>query len=550
MTSTSSEKAQVLAEFFSSVFCADEDSSSVPVLNPNYRGPLLEYPEFTPGVVEEKLKSLKPTSSPGPDGLHPKVLRELAVPLSVPLSALFRKSLDSGVVPSQWSVGEVVPIFKKGKKQDPSNYRPVSLTSVTSKVMESIVRDHLLEHLTATEQLTKAQHGFLPRHSCVTQLLATFEDWTRLLENGEPVDVAYLDFRKAFDSVPHLRLLSKLHGMGIRGHLLTWIESFLTGRRQRVVVDGVKSDWTRVTSGIPQGSVLGPTLFVAFINDMPASVRGSIQLFADDAKLYGGVGAPDGRELLQADLNALAEWSQKWLLPFNTAKCSTLHLGSGNPQDSYTILGVNLDQTSVEKDLGVLVDSQLKFRQQAALATSKANRILGLIRHSFAHLDKRSVPLLFRTLVRPHLEYANAIWGPFNKADIKLVERVQHRATRLIPSMRHLPYEQRLRALKLPSLQYRRRRGTMITMYNIMHGRTGLHKEDFVDSPRTDRTRGHAFKVAKKRAETRVRRNHLFVRAANDWNSLPDRIACAPSLNQFKNELDRFWADHVFAAPT
>ena len=210
--------------------------------------------------------------------------------------------------------------YKKGPRSGPSNYRPVSLTSVVAKVLESLVRDALFDHLSSTDQLTECQHGFRPRRSCATQLISTLEDWTRRMEEGEPVDVAYLDFRRAFDSVPHLSLLQKLHDMGVRGSLLQWLRSFLVGRKQRVNVNGSFSDWIAIGSGIPQGTVLGPVLFVAFVNDMPGCIERACKLFADDTEVYVGAGSQLGRMQLQYDLDVLATWSHKWRLPFNPVK--------------------------------------------------------------------------------------------------------------------------------------------------------------------------------------------------------------------------------------
>ena len=418
--------------------------------------------------------------------------------------------------------------------------------------MEGIIRDRLMDHLIETGQLHDAQHGFLPKRSCATQLLSSLEDWTKLLEGREPVDVAYLDFRKAFDTVPHKRLIQKLHDLGVRGALLKWIEAFLTGHSQQVVVNGAKSNPTPVISGIPQGSVLGPVLFVIFVNDLPDCVKCQIKLFADDAKLHASCkqAGLQAQTQLQADLRALENWSATWLLSFNQKKCKVLHLGAGNPRHDYSLLGAPIMQVSEEKDLGVVIDEELKFRKQAATAIKKAKQILGIIRRSFELLDAQTLPLLFKTLVHPHLEYGNVIWGPFNKEDQRLVERVQRRATRLVPEIRHLPYQDRLRRLQLPSLLYRRRRGDIIMVFMLMNGHLNMTKEDFFQAAPSSRTRGHSLKLAKPRAQSRVRRNHWSVRAINDWNSLPAHVVLAPSTNTFKNRLDDHWSSHLYDIPT
>ena len=321
------------------------------------------------------------------------------------------------------------------------------------------------------------------------------------------------------------------------------------GRRQRVVINGTFSSWSDVSSGIPQGSVLGPVLFTLYVNDLPGEVTSTVKLFADDMKMYRGIGTGIGHDSLQTDLDRLVTWSVKWMLPLNVAKCSTLHLGSTNPCEPYTVQGSHLQETRVECDLGVRIDDQLKFREQAAAAASRANRILGLIRHSFCHLDRTTLPILYKTIVRPLLEYGNQVWGPFNMSDKKLLERVQRRATKLVPEIRHQPYQGRLRLLKLPSLQYRRRRGDMITMYNIMHGQVGLNKECLFSEPRTARTRGHPFKVAKLQSTSRVRVNHFSSRVVNCWNALPTEVVCAPTVDTFKKRLDKHWIDLLYEAP-
>ena len=196
--------------------------------------------------------------------------------------------------------------------------------------------------------------------------------------------------------------------MEIRGKLLQWVEAFLTERRQRVVVQGAKSQWSPVVSGIPQGSVLGPTLFIIFVNDIPTQLHGSVKLFADDAKVYSRVKRPDGQSSVQVDLDALGDWSSRWLLPFNVAKCKVMHLGPAVPQPPHRLNGVPLQEVDREKDLGIIVDQELKFHQQTAAAAAKASQMLAVAKRSFAHIDTFTLPLIYKT---PG-EASPRIWQP------------------------------------------------------------------------------------------------------------------------------------------
>jgi hypothetical protein len=288
LTQNDDEKAEVLNRFFSEV-CTKEDLSYIPELPRRNYGSSLSEVRITAEDVEKKLGKLKTGKSPGPDGIHPRVLQELSTILHVPLHIIFTRSLEEGALPGIWKQGNVSPIFKKGNRHMPSNYRPVSLTAVACKVMESFVREAILEHMNANGLLAEEQHGFIAGRSCITQLLECLEEWTRIMDEGGHVDVIYMDFMKAFDSVPHRRLLSKLKSYGIEGPIYNWIESFLTQRQQRVMVNGAASSWSEVTSGIPQGSVLGPVLFVVYINGLPDVVSCGVKLFADDTKIYRAI---------------------------------------------------------------------------------------------------------------------------------------------------------------------------------------------------------------------------------------------------------------------
>ena len=335
------------------------------------------------------------------------------------------------------------------------------LTSVIVKVLESIVKDSLLLHLFRHNILSDKQHGFIPHRSCCTQLLTALNDWTSALDQGFSTDVIYFDFSKAFDTVLHNRLFNKLRGYGVEGDLLEWFRSFLTDRFQRVQINGSVSSWVRVRSGVPQGSVLGPLLFALYVNELPSLVSSPLLMFADDIKLYRIIRSSEDCLQLQHDIDVLAQWSKKWLLSFNVTKCKVLHIGNSTVHCShqYTLQEVPLELLDDMRDLGIVIDSKLKFHAHTDSVTNKANRTLGLIYKVFECRDSDIILNLYKSLVRPQLEYNNAIWGPHYITDKQKVEATQRRATRMIPTCSELSYTDRLRYLNLPSLQHRRRRG-------------------------------------------------------------------------------------------
>ena len=405
-------------------------------------------------------------------------------------------------------------------------------------------------HLTATNSISAHQHGFLSGRSCSTNLLAALEDWTSSLDEKIPVDTIYLDFAKAFDSVPHKRLLYKLQKYGINGSLHKWIEYFLINRRQCVSVKGEHSGWVPVKSGIPQGSVLGPVLFVIFINDLPDIVKSTSSIFADDTKIYRTIQTPNDADILQMDIDSLTSWADTWQMRFNPGKCKLLHLGRSNPEHSYEMENsgerVKLEKSTLEKDLGVHVDKDLKFSKHIEIQVNKANKILGLIRRSYDYLDADCLKRLFIALVRPVLEYCNVAWSPILQKDRILIEGVQRRATKMVPGMCNLEYEERLKQLDLYSMSFRRVRGDMIEVYKYVHN---LYKTSSAsdllprDEPRI--TRGHEYKLKKQRCVTTLRQNFFSIRIIDSWNALPSSVVTAPNLDTFKNRLDNVWS-HSF----
>ena len=280
--------------------------------------------------VELRLRSLDVNKSPGGDGLHCAVLKHCASSLAFPLAYIFRRSLDEGVLPNTWLEANVTPIHKKGSRTSKENYRPISLTSAVCKVMEKVVRDNVMSHLLEHGLLCNEQHGFVPRKSCTTNLLESADILTKAMADRRSIDVLYLDFAKAFDTVPHRRLLVKLAAYGVGGKLLRWVREFLARRRQRVVISNTCSEWAQVTSGVPQGSVLGPLLFTIYINDLPDMLQSICKLYADDTKLFATCA-----ETLQLDIEAVTEWCNKWMMSLNASKCHILQVGKGEARNTY-----------------------------------------------------------------------------------------------------------------------------------------------------------------------------------------------------------------------
>ena len=345
------DKAESLNDFFTSVFTT-ENLSNIPAVKNAPAYEVLSNIEITTDLARTKSNALNPNKSPGQDKWHPNFLKEFSETIRTPLSILFTKSLKEGAHES-WRKAVITAIYKKGIKSLTENYRPISITYylVVSKLMESIVRDIIMAHMMKNNLITDNQHGFVPGHNCITQLLVCLDDRTSVMESSEEFDVIYTDFSKAFDSVAHERLLVKLQNNGIKGDLLQWIRSFFSGRTQCVNVNGILSDWKDVISGVPQGSVIGPILFVIFINDMPDEVKESVcKLFVDDCKLYRNVSS-SGQNDLQKELLNLENWSTTWQLPFNATKCKVLHFGTHNTNYSYRLNNHTLDSTKNEKDL-------------------------------------------------------------------------------------------------------------------------------------------------------------------------------------------------------
>lgn len=540
MAKDDSENCHILSDFFSSVFTKEEHTSKLPNFSKRTDF-VINSIIVTEGKVLKKLECLKVDKSQGPDGINPRILKECRNSMVKPLSIIFQKSVESGILPTAFKHANITPIFKSGSRSSPGNYRPVSITSVPCKILESIIRDEMLAHLNKYNLLSEHQHGFMRNKSCLTNLLETLEEVTSSMDNGEGMDMVFLDYKKAFDSVPHKRLVYKLSKYGFGENFTNWISDFLSNRTQSVHIRGHFSQPAKVTSGVPQGSVIGPLLFILYVNEIPELVQGTAKLFADDAKIFD---KDYNKDSLQKDLDILYEWSSQWLLRFNESKCKIMHIGRDNPRKDYTIGKTTLEKISEERDLGVYISDDLKPSLQCVKSAKKASSALGIIKRSFSNFDTSSFALVYKTYVRCHMEYCVQAWNPYYKKDIEVLEKIQKRATKLVPELRNLPYCDRLKRLNLTSLVDRRRRGDLIEAYKIITGKENIKCDKFFkfSSVQCSRTRGNSLKLYKPRLNKGIlqRVNFFSNRVVNSWNALPEYVISATTVNTFKNRLDRY----------
>ena len=314
--------------------------------------------------------------------------------------------------------------------------------------------------------------------------------------------------------------------------MLNWFTNWLTGRRQRVVLDGQSSDWTDVTSSVPQGSVLGPILFLIFIDDLRNVVTSGLSLFADDTKLFRTIRNPQDRLTLQDDVDAMMEWSKTWLMEFNKEKCQVLSFGQCGPQ-SYTLENSTLTSSNCEKDVGVLVPTNLKFEEQCASAISKANSVLGQIKRAFHTRDSEVILNAFKTYVLPHLDYCCQVWSPATKKWITKIEQVQKRALRMIPSLGGLTYMNKLKSLGMLSLENRRVLFDLTTMFTMQRDQIKAPDQSKIKI----KTRSiQNEEITKPKFRLDIRKNFHQIRTTDQWNMLPKEVRKSNSLFTFRRK--------------
>ena len=494
--------------------------------------------------VHEALSSLNTTKAMGIDGIGPKLLKHCALALYKPIHHLFMLSISHFYVPKDWRLHLITPIHKSGDKSSVKNYRPISLLCTISKVLEKIIYDKIISFV--SQSISPLQFGFRPKHSTLQQLLLFVNSICESFSSKSQTDVIYLDFKKAFDSVAHNELLVKLWSFGNTGNLWWWFRGYPSSRHQCVIINHCISDPLPVISGVPQGSIFGPLLFLIFINDLPTTVSSShVFLFADDTKCFQTVRSSSDCHSLQNDLQNLFYWSQYWNLHFNERKCILLRFSPKCPHIpfNYSISDKFIATLEHYRDLGVIMSHNLSWSEHLKYISSRAYKFLGLIRRSFSggHLPG-SKKILYISLIRSQLTYCSQIWRPHLLKDITALERIQRRATKFILNDFSSDYKSRLVALQILPLMMQ------LELYDLMFfirclkdpvKSNAFSISSYVTFCASSTRSSTHFKLKHSLSRTNIISHFYFNRLPRLWNSLP-AINLNQSTSSIKKKLTQF----------
>ena len=432
-------------------------------------------------------------------------------------------------MPEDWRHANVTAIYKKGTRHDAANYRPESLTSLCCKLLEHVIVSKTVKHLERYNILNDCQHGFRANRSCETQILTLYHELASSLDKKVQTDMIILDFSKAFDRVPHQRLLKTVHHYGIRGNTHQWISSFLNSRTQQVQVEGQSSEKVPVVSGVPQGSVLGPVLFLMFINDLPDNINSRTRLFADDCILYRQIRNNNDQHLLQEDLDRLATWEKTWGMEFHPQKCSVLRISKarGPRTFQYQLKGVTLEEEQSSKYLGVDIQSNLSWKNHISRITKKSNSMLGFLRRNLRQASEETKAQAYFTMVRSNLDYCCTIWNSHQRDQKDQIEMVQRRAARFVTSRYRntSSVTDMLGYLGWESHETRRSKLQLIVLYKIVHGLIDIPPDDYLIQGNSKTRAAHKFKYQQCSTSTESYNNSFFPRIIQLWNRLPATVA-------------------------
>lgn len=545
---TDIEKADALNSTFHSVYKTDDGNDlNLPckILPQQYmKNVTVDFSD-----VSKAIQMIPDKLSQSPDGIPAYFLKRVAHSILDILLCLFNLSLILSVIPSQWSSAIIVPIHKKGSRDLPCNYRPISLTCVLCRVLEYIIAEKLRYHLHSYNLLSSNQFGFLPSRSTCSQLLTVLNNWFCNYDSNIITHVVYTDIAKAFDSVSHSKLVSVLRSYGVQCNVLEWIKSFLSNRVQKVCINGSFSATLPVISGVPQGSVLGPLLFIVYIDDIVNLVcsctstdASSVFLYADDAKLFNC-----NASQLQHDLDNLASWLFRRQLFLSPPKCQHLAITKklSNVPSKFFIGIKHVSQADTVIDLGVNISYNLKWYHHICRVQHIASLCAYRVLHCFSSKNVWTLLRAYFTYIRPKLEYNTPVWSPYLKKDIITIESVQRHFTRQICircNISFCSYKDRLEKFNIKSLEYRRHEYDLILMYKICHNLSDLNFHNFFSYRKSAyNLRQHSWTIQSYSDPKHNQFQNFFTnRIPKIWNKLPEDIVSAPSLSSFKSRIKKF----------
>ena len=540
------DKANILNNYFCDQTIIDDKDVELPLIYPYDVESNLSTITFTPADIESVLKVLPLGKATGPDSINNRVLRELATELSIPLCSLFNQSVQTGIFPECWKFANVCPIHKNGDRSVPSNYRPVSLLCTTDKVFERVIFKHLYNHFLDNKILTPLQSGFIPGDSTVNQLTYLYDTFCQALDSGKEVRVIFCDISKAFDRVWHKGLLLKLEAAGISGNLLLWFASYLDNRRQRVVLPGANSRWNSIHAGVPQGSVLGPLLFLLFINDIVNDIGSSIRLFADDTSLYIIVENPElAAQLLNTDLEKITKWAKTWLVTFNPSKTETLLISRKVSQQAHPdlfMLGQKITEVDTHKHLGIYFSNDCSWHKHITYIKEKAWNRINVMRKLKFELDRKSLEAIYLTFIRPILEYGDIIFDNCTNYEKQELEKIQTEAARIATGTTKLvSIETLYKEIGWDTLDTRRRKHKLTLFYKMYYSVSPPYLSLMVPPPvgqGSSYSLRNANDIQTVLARTSQYYSSFLPSVVREWNSLPSDSRNSDSVQSFKQNLN------------
>ena len=539
-------KANVLNDQFCKVFSTPDPSPTVAANSDTSTNDTAK-PEIRSIRIAENgvlalLQNINEKKATGPDEIPGKLLKICALELHQVFTILYQNSLDQGIVPDDWKHAIIHPLFKKGDKSDSVNYRPLSMTCIPCKLQEHIMHSTIMGFLDSNKLLTDRQHGFRKGRSCDTQLITTLRDFANSLNSSSQVDAILLDFSKAFDKVDHRLLLSKMEKLGIKGDILAWTRSFLHMRTQQVLVDGSFSKSSPVLSGVPQGTVLGPLLFLIYINDIHKDLSPGtlLNLFADDGLCYRTIHTLADTISLQSDLNALQQWEIRNKMEFHPDKCQFLQItNKRNPiHCTYYIHGTSLKPFNSAKYLGITIDNKLGWDPHCNNLYNKASFMLSFLERNLKKCPRDIKLKSVNALVRPILDNGCCVWDPRKSSQINRLERLNKRAARFVTgnyTLIHGNTKKNMDSLGWPPLQERRANLKLLMLFKIRNNIVYAPQEDLIPL-RTPR-RPHNYFIPQSNVETHLQ--SFFPSSIRLWNSLPENIKSSDSLTSFKSAISK-----------